>query len=51
MQGVKSRGEMREYKSNKELKPEDQMITADPDIEKIKNENIDYIIMGCDGIW
>lgn len=27
------------------------MITAKPDITKIKNENIDYIIMGCDGIW
>lgn len=27
------------------------MITAKPDITKIKNENIDFIIMGCDGIW
>ena len=27
------------------------MITAKPDIKKIKNENIDFIIMGCDGIW
>lgn len=27
------------------------MITADPDIKKIKNQNIDFIIMGCDGIW
>ncbi len=27
------------------------MITANPDITKIKNENIDFIIMGCDGIW
>ena len=27
------------------------MITADPDIEKIKNEDIEFIIMGCDGIW
>ena len=27
------------------------MITANPDIIKIKNENIDFIIMGCDGIW
>lgn len=27
------------------------MITAKPDIMKIKNENIDFIIMGCDGIW
>lgn len=27
------------------------MITAKPDITKIRNENIDFIIMGCDGIW
>jgi serine/threonine protein phosphatase PrpC len=27
------------------------MITANPDITKIKNENVDFIIMGCDGIW
>jgi serine/threonine protein phosphatase PrpC len=27
------------------------MITAKPDISKTKNENIDFIIMGCDGIW
>ncbi len=27
------------------------MITANPDILKIKNENLDFIIMGCDGIW
>jgi serine/threonine protein phosphatase PrpC len=27
------------------------MITANPDIIKIKRENIDFIVMGCDGIW
>lgn len=27
------------------------MITADPDIIKIENKNLDFIIMGCDGIW
>ena len=27
------------------------MITAKPDITKIRNDNIDFIIMGCDGIW
>lgn len=27
------------------------MITANPDIKKFKNEGIDFIIMGCDGIW
>lgn len=27
------------------------MISANPDIKKIENKNIDFIIMGCDGIW
>ena len=40
-----------EYKKNDSLPAEEQMITAKPDITKIKNENIDFIIMGCDGIW
>jgi len=33
------------------LPAEQQMITANPDISKIKNENIDFAIIGCDGIW
>ena len=33
------------------VKPEEQAITAMPDIMKINNENVDFIIMGCDGIW
>lgn len=40
-----------EYKKNDSLPAEEQMITAKPDISKIKNDNIDFIIMGCDGIW
>ena len=41
-----------EYKSNKNLKPEEQIITANPDIlcEDI-NSDVDFIIVGCDGIW
>ena len=27
------------------------MITAFPDVIKIENKNLDFIIMGCDGIW
>ena len=27
------------------------MITAWPDVIKVKTETIDFIIMGCDGIW
>lgn len=40
-----------QYKTNKNLSVEEQIITADPQITKIKNEGIDFIIMGCDGIW
>jgi protein phosphatase 2C family protein 2/3 len=41
-----------EDKTNSIMKPEDQIITAFPDItvEKITNES-DFIICACDGIW
>lgn len=41
-----------EYKGNPILKPEDQIITAFPDIlvEKITSDT-DFIICACDGIW
>lgn len=41
-----------EYKQNKNLSPEEQMITANPDV-KIEeySDDIDFIIIGCDGIW
>ena len=41
-----------EYKQKKNLKPEDQMITANPDIKVVDFTNdIDFVIIGCDGIW
>jgi len=41
-----------EYKMNKKLKQEDQIITAMPDIrvEKI-TPDVEFLIIGCDGIW
>ena len=40
-----------EYKQNKGLKPEEQMITANPDIKIIDyNNDIDFAIIGCDGV-
>jgi serine/threonine protein phosphatase PrpC len=33
------------------MRPEEQMITAWPDVIKVKTDSIDFIIMGCDGIW
>ena len=40
------------YKANKSLKPEEQMISADPDIKKMPIlPDFDFIVMGCDGIY
>ncbi len=40
------------YKSNKELKPEEQMICAYPEVAIIElTGNIKYVLMGCDGVF
>jgi len=41
-----------EYKQNKKLPAEDQMITANPDVvvESLTND-VNFIILACDGIW
>ena len=41
-----------EYKQNKKLGPEDQMITANPEllVENLTSD-CEFIILGCDGIW
>ena len=41
-----------EYKMNKKLKPEEQIISNFPDI-KIENlsNDIDFVVIACDGIW
>lgn len=40
-----------EYKNNRELKAAEQMISSTPDVLKISREGLEFIIMGCDGIW
>jgi len=41
-----------EYKRNKDLKPEEQIITCVPDIKTYDlKEDTDFFILGCDGIW
>ena len=41
-----------EYKQNKNIGPKDQMITAYPEINiEIIDDNCEFIILGCDGIW
>lgn len=40
------------FKRNDKLPPEDQIVTAVPDIEirKITDE-LEFIVLACDGIW
>jgi len=41
-----------EYKRNKDLKPEEQIITCVPDIKTYDlKEDTDFLILACDGIW
>ncbi|XP_013857287.1 protein phosphatase 1G [Austrofundulus limnaeus] len=40
------------YKRNKSLPPEEQMISAMPDIKVLTlNEEHDFMVIACDGIW
>ena len=40
------------YKKNAGLKPEEQMITAAPDVYKQPiSKDFDFVVMGCDGIY
>ena len=41
-----------DYKTNSDLSPEEQVITAYPDVKfhKIETE-ADYLVLACDGIW
>ena len=41
-----------QFKTNKKLKRHEQSVIALPEITKIEDtEGIDFIIMGCDGVW
>lgn len=40
------------YKTKAHLKPEEHPITANPDVYEYDLDNdCDFIIMGCDGVW
>ena len=48
---TRSLGDLK-YKQRTHLTPEEQAITANPDTYEFELENdIDFILMGCDGIW
>jgi protein phosphatase 1G len=40
-----------EFKNNRDLNAAEQMISSTPDINRMKREGVEFIIMGCDGIW
>lgn len=40
-----------QYKKNPALKPEEQKISAMPDVVKVEVKDFDFIVMGCDGIY
>jgi len=40
------------YKDNRDLPPQDQMITAYPDVRKdALTEDTDFVVIACDGVW
>ena len=39
------------FKRNPYEKKENQIITAFPEVKKIKRCGIDFIFLGCDGLW
>ena len=48
---TRSLGDMK-YKQKEDMTPEEQPITANPDVMVFDySPDIDFIIMGCDGIW
>lgn len=41
-----------DYKQNKNLGYDEQMITCKPDIKQVtRQQNDEFVLMGCDGIW
>lgn len=48
---TRSLGDLK-YKQRENLKAEEQAITSNPDVYVFEySDDIDFIIMGCDGIW
>ncbi|CAG9462507.1 unnamed protein product [Pedinophyceae sp. YPF-701] len=45
-------GDLR-YKTNKDLPPKDQIITAEPDIQhqSLRPGQDEFVVMACDGVW
>lgn len=39
------------YKKNKYEKKENQMVIAFPEVRKVSRKDVDFIFMGCDGVW
>ncbi|CAN0484552.1 unnamed protein product, partial [Hapterophycus canaliculatus] len=40
------------YKADEDLSPEEQMITADPDLKTlVLTPEDEFIVLACDGVW
>lgn len=39
------------YKKNKRVAPKDQVISGFPDVRAMPLPKVDFVVMGCDGIW
>lgn len=40
------------YKADEDLSPEEQMITADPDLKTLElTPDDEFIVLACDGVW
>lgn len=46
----RSLGDFR-YKAKKNKPRDQQMVICDPQIEIIPNKNLEFIMLGCDGVW
>lgn len=40
-----------DYKSDKKIKADEQMVTAYPEVKAEKASKGDFLIIACDGIW
>lgn len=39
------------FKNNPNLSMSNQMVIADPEVMSIEREQVQFIMLGCDGIW
>lgn len=40
-----------EYKDQENISAREQLIISVPEVKTVQRSQVDFIIMGCDGIW